>query len=245
MKNTDLSIIIPAYNEEKRLRGSLEEILEKAGDLFASVELIIVDDGSTDATADIAEKFIGARNNSGRVIRIPENRGKGYAVRRGMLEASGALALMTDADLSTPIEELERLALLMEEKQADMIIGSRGLFASDIRVHQPWYREYGGKAFNFFVRGITSLPYRDTQCGFKLFRTGTCRRVFEKQRIHRFAFDVEVLFIAERIGLKVVEEPVIWRHSEGSKVNMLPDSARTFFELIQIRWNNFKGLYKI
>ncbi len=245
MKNIDLSIIIPAYNEEQRLLGSMEEILEKAGILFATVELIIVDDGSTDATAEIAEGFMRSCNNSGKVIRIPENRGKGYAVRRGMLESSGFLTLMTDADLSTPIEELERLALLMEEKQVDMIIGSRGLFASDIRVHQPWYREYGGKAFNFFVRAITSLPYRDTQCGFKLFRTGTCRKVFEKQRIDRFAFDVEVLFIAERIGLKVVEEPVIWRHAEGSKVNMLPDSVRTFCELIHIRWNNFRGMYKI
>lgn len=248
MKNTELSIIIPAYNEEKRLRGSLEEIKDKAGAIFSSIELIVVDDGSTDGTMSIAEEFIPACENSGtvcRVIRIPENRGKGYAVRRGMLEASGELALMTDADLSAPIEELERLVLLMKNQNADVVIGSRGLSSSDVRIHQPWYREYGGKAFNFLVRGITSLPYSDTQCGFKLFRILSCRRIFEKQRIHRFAFDVEVLFIAGRAGLKVVEEPVIWRHSEGSKVNMLPDSIRTFCELIHIRWNNFRGLYKI
>ncbi len=245
MKNTDLSIVIPAYNEEKRLRGSLEEILEKAGALFASVELIVVDDGSTDETANIAEEFIGASNNAGRVIRIPGNRGKGYAVKRGMLEASRGLALMTDADLSTPIEELERLVLLMEEKQADVVIGSRGLSASDVRVHQPWYREYGGKVFNFFVRAMTSLPYRDTQCGFKLFKISSCRVIFEELRIDRFAFDVEVLFLAEKAGLNIVEEPVIWRHSEGSKVNMLPDSLRTFGELVHIRWNSLRGLYEI
>ena len=248
MKNTELSIIIPAYNEEKRLQGSLEEMRDKAGEVFSSIELIVVDDGSTDRTVAIAEEFVLTCNKPGivcRIIRIPENRGKGYAVKKGMLEASGELALMTDTDLSTPIEELARLVLLMKEKNADAVIGSRGLSLSEVRIHQPWYREYGGKAFNLLVRGITFLPYKDTQCGFKLFRTHSCRRIFEQQRVHRFAFDVEILFIAEKAGLKVLEEAVIWRHSEGSKVNMLPDSARTFLELIHIRWNNFKGLYKI
>ncbi len=245
MKNRELSIIIPAFNEEKRLRDSLEEILEKAGAVFPAIELIVVDDGSTDETAAIAESFIKAGNTPGRVIRIPENRGKGFAVKKGLLCASGSLALMTDADLSTPIEELERLVLLLEQRKADAVIGSRGLSASDVRVHQPWYREYGGKAFNFFVRGITSLPYRDTQCGFKLFNLSSCRGIIEQLRIDRFAFDVEILFLAEKAGLKVVEEPVIWRHSEGSKVNMLPDSVRPFLALLRIRWDYLRGRYNI
>lgn len=245
MKKRELSIIIPAFNEEKRLRDSLAEILEKAGAVFPAIELIVVDDGSSDETAAIAEGFIKSASKPGRVIRIPENRGKGFAARKGLLAASGSLALMTDADLSTPIEELERLVALLEQRNADVVIGSRGLSASDVRVHQPWYREYGGKAFNFFVRAITSLPYRDTQCGFKLFRLSSCRGIFEQLRINRFAFDVEILFLAGKSGLKVVEEPVIWRHSEGSKVNMLPDSARTFLELLQIRWNFFRGRYDI
>jgi dolichyl-phosphate beta-glucosyltransferase len=245
MKNTDLSIIIPAFNEEKRLRDSLAEILEKAGAVFPSIELIVVDDGSTDETSAIAEVFIKSGSNPGRVIRIPENRGKGYAVKKGLLAASGSLALMTDADLSTPIEELERLVQLLEQRNADMVIGSRGLSASDVRVHQPWYREYGGKAFNFFVRAVTFLPYRDTQCGFKLFNLSSCRGIFEQLRVNRFAFDVEILFLAEKAGLKVVEEPVIWRHSEGSKVNMLPDSILTFLELLQLRWDYFRGRYRI
>jgi dolichyl-phosphate beta-glucosyltransferase len=245
MKNTDLSIVIPAFNEEKRLRDSLEEILEKAGVVFPSIELIVVDDGSTDKTSAIAEAFIKSGSYPGRVIRIPENRGKGFAVKKGMLAASGRLALMTDADLSTPIEELERLVVLLEKRNADGVIGSRGLSASDVRVHQPWYREYGGKAFNLIVRGITSLPYRDTQCGFKLFKLSSCRGIFEQLRVNRFAFDVEILFLAEKAELKVVEEPVIWRHSEGSTVNMLPDSVRTFLELLRIRWDFSRGRYKI
>ena len=159
------------------------------------------------------------------------------------MEASAELSLMTDADLSTPIEEVEKLVLVMEEEGADIVIGSRALSSSDVRVHQPWYREYGGKGFNLFVRVITMLPFSDTQCGFKLFRTAACRRIFEKQKIDRFAFDVEILFAASKAGLKIREEPVTWRHSQGSKVNMLPDSIRTFIELLRIRINSIRGFY--
>jgi len=246
MSNIRLSIIIPAYNEEMRLVGSLEDIVEKVSGVFSPFEIIIVDDGSGDGTVAVAEDFIRTCKGSGtvcKVLKVPENRGKGHAVKMGMMEASGDITLMTDADLSTPIEELERLVLLMENEGPDIVIGSRGLSGSDVRIHQPWYREYGGKFFNLIVRGITWLPYRDTQCGFKLFRMASCRSIFEKLRINRFAFDVEILFIAKAMGLKVIEDPVIWRHSEGSKVNMLSDSIVTFMELIHIRWNSFLGRY--
>ena len=246
MNEMTLSIIIPAYNEEERLGKSLKEISGKAGRYFSRLEIIVVDDGSNDRTVELAEEFMaGCRgsNTECRVIRLAENRGKGHAVKRRMLEASSEIALMTDADLSTPIEELERIARLREREEADIVIGSRALVNSDVRIHQPWYREYGGKAFNLVVRAITWLPFRDTQCGFKLFKMSSCREIFEKLEIERFAFDVEILFIARSRGLKVIEEPVIWRHSEGSKVKMIPDSVATFFQLLRIRANSFRGRY--
>ena len=246
MNDVFLSIIVPAYNEEMRLGSSLQEIFEKVGREFSRFEIIVVDDGSNDRTVELAEEFGAGCNGEDtvcRVIKVSENRGKGYAVKRGMLQASGEIALMTDADLSTPIEELGRLASLLEREGADIIIGSRALASSDVRVHQPWYREYGGKAFNLVVRAITCLPFRDTQCGFKLFRMSSCREVFERLEIDRFAFDVEILFIARKRNLKVLEEPVIWRHSEGSKVKMLPDSAATFIQLLRIRLKSLRGRY--
>lgn len=247
MSDIGLSIIIPAYNEEKRLSRSLKDLVEKVSVSFSPFEIIIVDDGSGDGTAEVAADFSRTCSVSGvtcRLVKIPGNRGKGHAVKAGMLEASGDLALMTDADLSTPVEELTGFARILEQHGADIVIGSRGLADSDVRVHQPWYREYGGKVFNLVVRGITWLPFRDTQCGFKLFRMSSCRPIFEKLRIDGFAFDVEILFIAGRKGLKVIEEPVTWNHSEGSKVRMLPDSIATFFQLFHVRWNSLMGRYK-
>lgn len=238
MNQGKLTIVIPAFNEEKRLESSLEKMAEFTSGLFASVEMIVVDDGSSDRTASIARRFSENHKDSGpecRVISFSENRGKGAAVRQGMLEASGDLALLTDADLSTPIEELAKLLRVMEERAADMVIGSRALKSSLVRVHQPWYREYGGKVFNLLVRLITMLPFHDTQCGFKLFRLRACRTLFAGQKTDRFAFDVEILYRAVKSGLTVVEEPVVWDHSAGSTVNMLPDSLRTFWDLVRIR----------
>jgi len=238
MKQGKLTIVIPAFNEEKRLDSSLEKMAEFTSGLFASVEMIVVDDGSSDRTASIARSFSESHKNSGpecRVISFSENRGKGAAVRQGMLEASGELALLTDADLSTPIEEIEKLLGVMETGEADIVIGSRALKSSRIRVHQPWYREYGGKVFNLLVRLITMLPFHDTQCGFKLFRLQSCRSIFAVQKTDRFAFDVEILYRAVKSGLRVVEEPVVWNHSAGSTVNMLPDSWHTFCDLVRIR----------
>lgn len=235
-----MSVVIPAYNEEDRLRNSLQEILAGVETVFPLVELIVVNDGSTDGTRKIAEEFSRECLGSGplcRVINLSENRGKGRAVREGFLAASQTLVLMTDADLSTPVEELTRLLRVMDRENADIVIGSRALRDSDVLVPQPWYREYGGKGFNLMVRAITRLPYRDTQCGFKLFKADRCRSLFVNQKIDRFAFDVEILFNAMRSGLRVVEEPVVWKHAEGSKVRMLSDSFWTFCELVRIRIN--------
>jgi dolichyl-phosphate beta-glucosyltransferase len=245
----ELSIIIPAYNEEKRLSRTLARIR----DYFASqnagpghidlcnVEIIVVDDGSTDATAKIVEDL--ARQLPGiRLIRNQGNRGKGFSVRHGMLEARGRIALFTDADLSSPIEESRKLFSALDAGN-DVAIGSRALDRSLIAVRQSRFREVAGMIFNGFVRVFTGLPFHDTQCGFKAFVLARARIVFEQQRIERFGFDPEILFIAKRHGLRSVEVPVRWSHDEGTKVHVFRDSLLMFSDLVIIRWNALAGRY--
>ena len=238
-----ISIVIPAYNEQSRLPDTvrrIEQYLDSAGWEFH--EIVIVDDGSTDNTVAVAEEFARANPNI-RVLRNPVNRGKGYSVRRGMLDARAEWRLLTDADLSAPIEELDKLYKAVMERGAAIAIGSRALDRSLIGVHQPGFRETAGRMFNAVMRLATGLKIADTQCGFKLFRADITQDVFSRQRLERFGFDVEVLYIAHRRGLEILEVPVRWNHMEGSKVGMLT-GLRAFGELAEVRMNNLLGRYK-
>ena len=240
----ELSIIIPAYNEEQRLGRTLERIR----DYFAShapgmggIEIVVVDDGSRDGTARVAEHW-GRAVPCLRLIANGQNRGKGYSVRQGMLAARGRVALFTDADLSSPIEESEKLLRALADGN-DVAIGSRALDRSLIFVHQSRFREWAGIVFNRLMRLSTGLPFEDTQCGFKAFARERCRVIFEQQRIERFGFDPEILFLARHHGLRAVEVPVRWAHDPATKVHMLRDSLRMFTDLIFIRWNWLLGRY--
>jgi glycosyltransferase involved in cell wall biosynthesis len=233
-----ISIVIPAYNEEKRLFGTLASIgryLEKTPWEFA--EIVVVNDGSGDKTADVASAA-GAR-----VLDNPGNRGKGYSVRRGMLDAKGDWALLTDADLSAPIEELDRLWRAVEKEHTQGAIGSRALDRSLIGVRQPRFREIMGKFFNLTMRVITGLPFHDTQCGFKLFESAAAREIFSRQTLDGFGFDVEVLYIAQHLGYRTLEVPVRWNDVAGTKVSMSRGLA-AFLDPIKVRWNGIRGIYR-
>jgi glycosyltransferase involved in cell wall biosynthesis len=243
LKPTSLTIIIPAYNERSRLPGTLDRIIEYMKTTgWDQWEIVVVDDGSSDGTADAAEAAHEA-NAQVRVLRNPGNRGKGYAVRHGMLDSKMDWRLLTDADLSAPIEELEKLWNAVKDDQAAVAIGSRALDRSLIGVHQPGFRETAGKVFNFVMQTFIGLHIRDTQCGFKLFRGDVAKLVFERQRIERFGFDVEALFVAQKMGFRIAEIPVRWNHVEGSKVGML-NGAQSFVDLVKIRWNAMSGKYR-
>ena len=245
--NPTFSIVIPAYNEEDRIGSTLERITQHLGSRDVPFELLIVDDGSTDRTPEIVDNLARRENLPGpiHVHRSEANRGKGYSVRRGMLEAQGDYALFTDADLSAPIEELSKLEKEAVEGSHDIVFGSRDVAGSDVQVHQPWWRESSGKIFNRFVRILTGLPYRDTQCGFKLFRMSRCRKLFERQTILDFGFDVELLYVGRKWGLAMKEVPVVWRHSPGSKVQFVPHAFGMLVDLFKIRWNDARGRYEI
>lgn len=240
-----LSVIVPAFNEEARLAASLERIEHYLLGRGKRFEIIVVDDGSTDRTAEIGRLLAESRTRGNRVRLLCNgvNRGKGFSVRSGMLEAHGELALMTDADLSTPIEEIEKLERRLERESLDLVFGSRDLADSDVQVRQPWIRETLGKLFNRLVRLVTGLPYRDTQCGFKLFRMSSCRPLFERQAVEGFIFDVEILFVARKWSLRMAEVPVIWRHAAGSKVNVLATAPSTIVDLLRIHLNNARSRY--
>lgn len=238
------SIVIPAYNEEKRLLPTLHSIQEylDAG-AYADAELIVIDDGSRDGTVPLVEA--AARQDPRvRLLRNPGNRGKGYSVRHGMLEARGEWILFSDADLSTPIEELNKVMNAVRERGAQIAIGSRALDRSLVGVHQSRWREAAGNFFNLIMRVITGLPFLDTQCGFKLYHRAAARSVFAVQRLDGFGFDVEALFIARARGFRAVEVAVRWNNVEGSKVGMM-SGVRSFLDLLLIRWFQLRGRYSI
>ena len=233
-----ISIIIPAYNEEKRLPATLAAVKAYLGATsWEFSEVVVVDDGSRDGTVELARKA-GVR-----VLQNPGNRGKGYSVRHGMLEAKGEWSLFSDADLSTPIEELDKLWCALERDPAQAAIGSRDLDRSLIGVRQPLFRELGGRGFNLAMRLVTGLPFHDTQCGFKLFESAAAREVFKRQRVERFGFDVEVLYIAQHLGYRTLEIPVRWNDVAGTKVKMLGALA-AFLDPVIVRWNGITGKYR-
>ena len=234
-----LSIVIPAYNEERRLPQTLDRILEwLQQESIAFHELVVVDDGSIDATASVVEKYHDAHPEV-LLLRNPGNRGKGYAIRHGMLEARGEWILYTDADLSTPIDEIAKLYEAAVQQQADVAIGSRALNRALVEVHQPAFREYSGRFFNLVMRTVTGLQFRDTQCGFKLFRREAARQIFPLQKQDGFSFDVEDLVIAKKLGLRAIEVPVRWANVEGTKVR-LSQGLKSFADLVQIRKDHRK-----
>lgn len=236
----ELSIVIPSYNEEQRLEPTLEKIANYIQSQRPHTEVIVVDDGSTDRTAAVAESWRG-RIDQLRVVSNGRNRGKGFSVRHGSLEAHGEIVLFTDADLSSPIEEGEKLLAALQTH--DVAIGSRAVDRRLIEQHQSVFREFAGIIFNRIVRIILRLPFVDTQCGFKAFRRERSRIIFEQQTIERFGFDPELLYLARHHGLSTVEVPVRWAHSPATKVSMMRDSLQMFLDVFVIRWNAIEGRY--
>ena len=230
-----LSVVIPAYNEASRLGRSLEAIYSYLNEAYPNSEVIVVDDGSTDETGLIAERSFKREGSVGsRLLRVNPNRGKGHAVRTGLLASAAPVALFSDADLSTPISEAPKLLAAIDEG-CDLVFGSRALDRSLIGVHQPWRREQGGRVFNLMVRLATGLPYSDTQCGFKAFRMSSCRSIVQAAIIDRFSFDVELIYASHLAGLRLKEIAVRWDHNDGSKVDVLRDSWRMLNEVRRIR----------
>jgi glycosyltransferase involved in cell wall biosynthesis len=242
--SASLSIIIPAYNEADRLGKTLRTIVEYLRANWPDAELILVDDGSSDNTAALARQtFEDSGSLRTSVISYKSNLGKGRAVRLGLLAARENVALFSDADLSTPITEAPKLVEPILNGECDVTFGSRALDRRLIGVHQPWRREQGGRVFNLAVRLATGLPFWDTQCGFKAFRMNVCRPLVEAATVDRFGFDVELLYMAYRAGLRLREIPVRWDHNEGSKVSVFSDSFRMLNEVGLIRQQARRGIY--
>jgi dolichyl-phosphate beta-glucosyltransferase len=231
-----LSIIIPCYNEEKRLPSTFEEILRYMEGFPYTWELLICDDGSKDATVAYGKEMRAQHGDHIRVIEAPGNMGKGAATRRGMLAAYGKYRLFTDADNSTPIEEVEKLLLALKKRRAHVAIGSRALKQSQLEVRQPWHREMMGRTFNAVVQNIATPGIRDTQCGFKLFTAEATEQLFGHQQLNGFSFDVEILYLARRFRYPTVEVPIRWINNEESKVSPVKDSLRVFRDVLTIRW---------
>jgi dolichyl-phosphate beta-glucosyltransferase len=236
LSDPDLSVVIPAFNEAGRLPRTLERVTAFLREWGRSHEVLVADDGSTDQTAE------KARAAGATVLRDDHNRGKGHAVRRGMLAARGRRRLMTDADLSTPIEELPRFLARMDEG-VDVVIGSRALPGSTIEVHQSRYRENMGRVYNLFVRALALPGLHDTQCGFKLWSARAAREAFTAARLDGFSFDVEALYVARKRGYRIAEIPVVWRNDAASRVG-LGGGSRAFPDLLRIRWHDWKGRYE-
>ncbi|NCO35407.1 MAG: glycosyltransferase family 2 protein [Armatimonadetes bacterium] len=238
-----LSIIIPAFNEENHILGSLQTIHQYMGRRDFTFEVIVVDDGSRDGTQTVVEEF-GRSHGGVRLVQNGQNRGKGYSVRHGVRVATGRDILFSDADLSTPVGECERLLPFISSGEFDVAIGSRALPESRLEIRQPFYREWMGRMFNKVVQKVAVPGIVDTQCGFKAFRGAVARRVFRMQKLDGFAFDVEILYLARKLGYTIREVPVTWRNSPDSRVNASRDSMKMLRELFLIRLNDLRGLYE-
>jgi len=239
----DLSVVIPAYNESPRIGATLDAALAYFEQSHTRGEVLAVDDGSRDGTAEAVARY-AETHPAVRLLRNGSNRGKGYTVRHGVLEARGAVVLFCDADGSTPMTEASKLLAAIEADAADIAIGSRALPGSDLARPQPGFRRAMGWAFRNLVRAIVLRGFRDTQCGFKAFRREAAHDVFRRQTLDGFAFDVEVLFIARRRGCRVVEVPVRWLDDRDSRVRPGRDSARMLADLLRIRWRALRGVYE-
>lgn len=232
----ELSVVIPAYNEEARLGATLEKVLAYLEGRRIPFEVLVVDDGSRDRTAAVAERFAG---RGARLLRLPANRGKGAATRHGVAASRGRRVLMTDADLSTPIEEVAKLEPRLAG--AEVAIGSRAVADADVRLHQPRYRELMGKTFNLLIRLLGVRGVRDTQCGFKLLAGDVARELFAGMVTDGFAFDVELVWLARRRGYRVVEVGVVWLNSPASRVHPLADPPRMILDILRFRWQHRRG----
>ena len=239
-----LSIVIPAFDEAGRIGDSLSKIFTYLRANQPDAEVLIVDDGSGDDTSMVARSFCHEHSEiRSHVIRYEQNRGKGFAVKTGLQAATANIALFSDADLSTPIEEMSKLIDPIRSGEYDVTFGSRALDRSLIGTHQPWRREQGGKVMNLVIRTMSGLPFADTQCGFKAFNMSKFRPLLDVMTIDRFGFDVEFLFVAYHHGLRLKEIPVRWNNVEGSKVSVMRDTRRMFTELAQVRRNARNGSY--
>ncbi len=240
-----LSIVIPAYNEEERLGKSLAETFAYLAAQDYTSEVIVVDDGSRDRTVEIAGEFQPLSNSKIKfsVLKNPGNRGKGYAVRNGMLHASGEIHLFFDADLATPLDQIPKVLKPILDGEYDVVFGSRALSEAIIEVEQSILRRLRGRGGNLLIRLLTGMDIKDTQCGFKAFRRQASQSVFPLQQVEGFGFDPEILFIANKQGWRWKETPVVWRHMEGSKVTMFSATVSVLTEVFKIRWNDFVGKY--
>ena len=238
----NISIVIPAYNEERRIAPSLKYIISYLKKHFDKYEIIIVDDGSNDRTHEIISRY---KNNNVKILRNELNKGKGYSVRRGILTAQYPLVLFSDSDLATPIEELGDFTRYINNHNYDIVIASRNLKNSNIKNNQPLYRQVLGKIFPRIVNLVLLNGFKDTQCGFKLFKTDAAKKIAQLQTIERFSFDIEILFIAKKIGYRIKETPVVWMDKEGSTVNTFKDGFKMLIDLFRIQFNNFAGKYSM
>ena len=236
------SIVIPAYNESERICNALDRVLEYIQQQRWDAEVIVVNDGSRDNTAELVRRY-AAQHPAVRLLENPGNRGKGYSVRNGMSAASGELLLFTDADLSAPITEAGKLLAALADG-ADVAIGSRWMDPALQTERQPLYRQAAGRIFNLLLRVILGLRYKDTQCGFKAFTRRAAGFIFARQRIERWGFDPEILFIAGKMGLKIREVPVRWAHDVRSKISPLRDGTRMFGEMLKVRWYDLSRKYR-
>jgi glycosyltransferase involved in cell wall biosynthesis len=236
------SIIIPAYNESQRITATLDKVLAHAAQEKWEAEVLVVNDGSRDDTADIVRGYAAAHSIV-RLVENPGNRGKGYSVRNGMQNARGEVLLFSDADLSSPIYEARKLFDALGSG-ADVAIGSRWLKSETQTERQPLYRQLFGRLFNLMLRVVLGLPFKDTQCGFKAFNRRAANAIFPRQRIERWGFDPELLFLAKKFGLVTREVAVEWAHDERSKINPIRDGLAIFFEMLRIRWNDVRGRYE-
>lgn len=235
------SIVIPAFNESARIPATLQSVVSCVRERGWNAEVIVVNDGSRDSTAALVRDFARTAPEV-RLLENPGNRGKGYSVRSGILQALGEIVMFTDSDLSAPIEEAERLFEAIAEG-ADIAIGSRWLEKNRQTHRQPLYRRFFGRCFNAVTRAVMGLPFADTQCGFKAFTRAAAQTVFQLQTIERWGFDPEILFIARKRGFRVVEVPVSWAHDERTRMSYLKDGMKMLEEVVIIRWNALTGHY--
>jgi len=243
MQSLQYSIIIPAYNESARIAPSLDCVLRFVEQRNWRAEIIVINDGSRDDTAQLVRNY-ALHHPSVRLVENPGNQGKGYSVRNGVLHAQGEVILFTDADLSSPIEEATKLFASLERGH-DVAIGSRWLRTDLQTARQPLYRQILGRAFNLALKIILGLSFKDTQCGFKAFTRASAKDIFNRQVIRRWGFDPEILFLAKHLGYKVEEVPVAWAHDNRSKINPVTDGISMLIEMLRIRWNSISGKYNL